>query len=76
MLEKNPRYDFVIVSLKKAPEGRMFPPPLQALYKEIKLDDVVSIPQHPARGNPVQAGWILLRHCEPETVLHCSDGRD
>ena len=56
VLEKNPRYDFVIVSLKKAPEGRMFPPPLQALYKEIKLDDVVSIPQHPAEVIPYKQG--------------------
>jgi len=48
VLERNTSLDFVIVSLKKLEGGRKYPPPLQALYKDIKLNDLVAIPQHPA----------------------------
>jgi hypothetical protein len=48
VLERNTTLDFVVVSLKAPPQGKMYPPPLQPLYKDIKLNDVVAIPQHPA----------------------------
>ncbi len=58
VLERNKDYDFVIVSLKKPEEGRTLPPPLQALYKDIKLGDLVSLPQHPAEVIPFkEAGY-------------------
>ena len=48
VLERNKNLDFVIVRLKQAPRGKTYPPPLQALYKDIKLNHLVTIPQHPA----------------------------
>ena len=48
VLERNQKLDFVVVSLKPAPTGKQYPPPLQPLYEEIKPGLVVSLPQHPA----------------------------
>lgn len=47
VLERNEKLDYVIVSLKDKPEGKEYPSPLQALYKDIKEKDVITIPQHP-----------------------------
>jgi len=55
-LERYDKYDFVVVSLKDAPKGKTYPPALQALYKDMKVGDQVSIPQHPG-GNYKKGGY-------------------
>ena len=37
----------MVVSLKGKPEKKQYPAPLQALYKDSKAGDLVTIPQHP-----------------------------
>ncbi len=81
VLERNRNLDFVIVSLKKPEQGRTYPPALQALYKDIKLGDPVSIPQHPAEVIPYKQGGYYYdiankKRCEiaPTAVINANRG--
>jgi hypothetical protein len=56
VLESSVGLDYAIVSLKGKPENKQYPTPLQALYKDSKKEDLVTIPQHPG-GTYKQAGY-------------------
>lgn len=56
VLERNPKLDFVIVSLKPPPEGKKYPAPLQPLYEEFKPGVVVSLPQQPSSYTGLKQG--------------------
>jgi len=79
VLERNQKLDFVVVSLKAAPKGRTYPPRLQALYKDIKLNDLVTIPQHPG-GQYKKAGYYYDKenkkrcYVSPTAAINANNG--